>query len=164
MEVNVTSFSSEYGEYDLYVFIIDGVEVPVIYKKGKGMPVLRLQSQCFLGITFRSIECDCGKQFENVMKYIQKTEHAIVIFFCNQEARGYGLYKKIDILRNTQKFNSIKKAREVTNVVKDLRDYSLAAEILKKLQIYKVDILTNNKKKVTALENNGIEVNRVIEI
>jgi 3,4-dihydroxy 2-butanone 4-phosphate synthase/GTP cyclohydrolase II len=44
----------------------------------------------------------------------------------------------------------------------DLRDYGVAAQILKMLDVHQIDLITNNPQKVRDLRTHGIEVVSVI--
>ena len=46
----------------------------------------------------------------------------------------------------------------------DVRDYSLASQILKDMSIQSINLLTNNPLKVSSLESNGLKVSKVTSI
>jgi len=121
-------------------------------------PVLtRIHSECFTGDLLASLKCDCGDQLRGAIKKIANSGGGILIYLA-QEGRGIGLASKLRAY-NIQKdgFDTVS-ANQRLGFDDDERGYLPAVNILRKLGISKVKLLTNNPQKVKALEIHGINV------
>jgi len=121
-------------------------------------PVLvRLHSECFTGDLLASLKCDCGDQLRGAIRQMGN-EGSGVLLYLSQEGRGIGLLNKLRAYRlQDQGFDTIE-ANERLGFEADERLFSPATVILSRLGISKVRLLTNNPDKVTALQNNGVDV------
>jgi GTP cyclohydrolase II len=120
-------------------------------------PVLvRIHSECLTGDVFGSARCDCGPQLTEAIKRISR--EGGVILYLRQEGRGIGLYNKIDAYELQDCGLDTFAANRELNFAEDERDYHVAAEMLRALEIRSVCLLTNNPDKAEQLRNNGIEV------
>jgi len=123
----------------------------------KGVPLLRVHSQCLTGETFGSLRCDCGGQLTLAMQAIAQEGRGMVIYEY-QEGRGIGLMAKLQAYELQDAGIDTIEANHALGFKADLRDFSLAAAILHDLRISRVRLLTNNPRKVRALSERGIEV------
>lgn len=123
-----------------------------------GEPVLaRIHSECLTGDALFSLRCDCGAQLQAAMHRIA-LEGRGVIFYLRQEGRGIGLLNKIKAYRLQDKGADTVEANEQLGFGADMRDYSILNYMLDHLHIQQVKLMTNNPKKVEALEQLGIKV------
>lgn len=123
-----------------------------------GEPVLaRIHSECLTGDALFSLRCDCGAQLQAAMHRIA-LEGRGAIFYLRQEGRGIGLLNKIRAYRLQDKGADTVEANEQLGFGADMRDYSVLNHMLDHLQIQQVKLMTNNPKKVEALELLGIKV------
>lgn len=121
-------------------------------------PVLaRIHSECLTGDALFSLRCDCGAQLQAAMHRIA-LEGRGVIFYLRQEGRGIGLLNKIKAYRLQDKGADTVEANEQLGFGADMRDYSILNQMLDHLGIQQVKLMTNNPKKVEALEKLGISV------
>ncbi|MGV3278654.1 GTP cyclohydrolase II [Rickettsiales bacterium LUAb2] len=122
-------------------------------KNTKDVPV-RIHSQCLTGDVFHSIKCDCGEQLTAAMEYISSKQKGIIIWL-SQEGRGIGITNKIKAyeLQDTKGLNTID-ANLALNLPIDARTYDCAIEILNKLNLTSIELLTNNPEKINTLKNN----------
>ncbi|AUH33353.1 GTP cyclohydrolase II [Paracoccus tegillarcae] len=121
-------------------------------------PVLtRLHSACFTGDVLGSLKCDCGPQL-NAALQLMGQQGAGILLYLNQEGRGIGLANKMRAyaLQN-QGFDTVE-ANHRLGFDDDERDFRIGAALLRKLGFDQVRLLTNNPRKVTMLEENGISV------
>lgn len=122
------------------------------------LPVLvRIHSKCTTGDVFHSLRCDCGQQLEKSIELIKKEGSGIVMYL-DQEGRGIGLLNKIRAYKLQDKGLDTIEANHQLGFEEDLRTYSNAAKILKKLNVKKIKLITNNPKKLEGLQKNGIEI------
>lgn len=121
-------------------------------------PVLtRIHSECLTGDALFSLRCDCGSQLETAMQAIAHSGQGVLLYM-RQEGRGIGLVNKIKAYALQDAGMDTVEANQHLGFDADLRDYQLSCDMLKKLQISHIRLMTNNPKKVAALEENGIIV------
>jgi GTP cyclohydrolase II len=122
-----------------------------------GTPLVRIHSECLTGDVFGSQRCDCGEQLNLAMQAIAKEGSGFVIYE-RQEGRGIGLMAKLKAYElQDQGFDTVE-ANEHLGYDADLRDFVLPANVLRFFGITQIRLLTNNPKKIEALEDAGIEV------
>lgn len=155
---------SHYGDFNQYDIGNDDVKifskVDILTMNKNITPHIRIQSSCANSEIFKANDCDCASQLDKAMKTINKENNGI-IFYINQEGRGHGYSKKIAIVHKMQKDNkNTYEACESLNLKNDIRDYKIVADILKKIGISEVVLLSNNTKKIKNLEKYDIKVDR----
>jgi GTP cyclohydrolase II len=123
----------------------------------KGVPLLRIHSQCFTGEVLGSLRCDCRDQLEMAMQAIAKEGRGLVIYEY-QEGRGIGLMAKLQAYELQDAGIDTVQANHALGFKADCRDFSLPAAILHDLGVERVRLLTNNPRKAAALADAGIEV------
>lgn len=156
---------TDFGHFDMYGFTTDYSEEEIVaIVKGdlKGNPNVRMHSACLTGDIFHSQRCDCGAQLEASMKYID--EHGGMIIYLPQEGRGIGLMNKLRAYELIEKGYDTVTANLALGFDEDLRDYHVAAEILKYFGLSKINLLSNNPKKFEGLKDYGIEIVDRIEL
>lgn len=125
---------------------------------GDGQPVLaRVHSECLTGDALFSMRCDCGNQLQAALKAIAE-EGRGALFYLRQEGRGIGLLNKIKAYKLQDAGADTVEANEQLGFGADMRDYSILKPMLEHLNISKVRLMTNNPRKVAALEELGVEV------
>ncbi|MET1254516.1 GTP cyclohydrolase II [Aliikangiella maris] len=121
-------------------------------------PVLvRIHSECLTGDAFASLRCDCGPQLEAALEKIA-TEGRGILVYLRQEGRGIGLVNKIKAYALQDQGQDTVEANINLGFKADQRDFTIAANILDILDVKKVRLMTNNPRKVSALETANIEV------
>ena len=125
--------------------------------------LVRVHSECVTGDIFSSIRCDCGSQLNYAMKKIVEVGSGIIIYL-KQEGRGIGLEHKIQAYKLQDEGLDTVEANEKLGFPPDMRDYGTGAQILKDLGVTKLNIMTNNPKKLVGLEGHGLEIAERIKI
>jgi len=121
-------------------------------------PVLaRIHSECLTGDALFSLRCDCGAQLQHAMHRIS-VEGRGAIFYLRQEGRGIGLLNKIRAYHLQDCGADTVEANEQLGFGADMRDYSILKAMVDHLHIKSVRLMTNNPRKVNALEGLGIHV------
>lgn len=122
------------------------------------LPVLgRIHSECLTGDALFSLRCDCGFQLQAAMERIAK-EGRGVLLYVRQEGRGIGLLNKIQAYNLQDQGKDTVEANVELGFGADMRDYTICADMLHDLGVKRINLMTNNPRKVTALESFGIQV------
>lgn len=121
-------------------------------------PVLvRIHSECLTGDGLFSLRCDCGAQLQAALHKIAIQGRGAV-FYLRQEGRGIGLLNKIKAYHLQDKGADTVQANEALGFGADMRDYGLLKPMFEYFNIDKVRLMTNNPRKIRALEDLGITV------
>jgi 3,4-dihydroxy 2-butanone 4-phosphate synthase/GTP cyclohydrolase II len=124
-------------------------------------PLVRIHSECFTGDVMHSMRCDCGEQLEQSIQLIQKHGFGYIVYLRDHEGRGIGLTEKINAYQlQDQGMDTIEANLHLGHEI-DARDWSDAIAIIQALAITKLELLTNNPKKVAALAGGGVAVVQV---
>jgi GTP cyclohydrolase II len=120
------------------------------------VPLVRLHSECLTGDIFHSARCDCGKQLDEAVEIMAK--QGGIILYLRQEGRGIGLYNKLDAYKLQDTGMDTFAANRALGFDDDLRDFSVAVQMLEALGVDEIDLLTNNLEKVKTIEEQGVVV------
>ena len=127
-------------------------------------PVLsRIHSQCITGESFFSMRCDCRYQLTESLKQIADIGRGVV-FYLQQEGRGIGLSNKIKAYSLQDKGLDTVEANHHLGFKEDERTYENVAGMINFLAIKKLDLMTNNPKKIEALKSMGVEVSQRVPL
>jgi len=153
---------TEWGDFDLHGLIDEqtGQEHAAMSlgRIDDGAPVLtRMHSECLTGDTLYSLKCDCGAQLQAGLRAIAEAGRGVLLYL-RQEGRGIGLVNKIRAYALQQAGADTVEANRLLGLPDDARDYAVAADMLRRLGVHQVRLLTNNPAKVDALGRLGIEV------
>ncbi|MDN7246813.1 GTP cyclohydrolase II [Planococcus shenhongbingii] len=120
--------------------------------------LIRMHSICHTGDIFGSKRCDCGFQLKQSMKQIVDHGTGALFYLANHEGRGIGLFSKAMAYVLQENGYDTVEANESLGFVDDSRNYEDAIAVLKSLRTKPVTLMTNNPKKITALENSDLEI------
>jgi GTP cyclohydrolase II len=160
--VAIADLPSRFGNFQICGFVspCDGKEHTAIIKGdvvGKSGIVTRVHSECLTGDVMGSKRCDCRDQLLESLKIIEKEGTGIVLYL-RQEGRNIGLTEKIKAYAlQDHGFDTID-ANIHLGFQPDERDYGIAANILKNLQVQSIKLLTNNPEKIQQLTAAGIQI------
>ena len=151
-----------YGHFRLIPFRqkSNGLEHIALIKgdvSGSDPVLVRVHSSCATGDIFGSMRCDCGEQLHKAMQLIEKEGRGAIVYL-NQEGRGIGLMEKIRAYKLQEEGLDTVDANLHLGHKADERDYGVGAQILRKLGIEKMRLITNNPVKRIGLEGYGLEV------
>jgi len=123
-----------------------------------GEPVLaRIHSECLTGDALHSLRCDCGPQLEAAMQAIADQGRGVLLYL-RQEGRGIGLINKIRAYALQDSGADTVQANEQLGFEADMRQYDMLKIMLEHLGISRLQLMTNNPRKLQALKSIGIEV------
>lgn len=133
-------------------------------------PILRIHSECLLGDIFDQMRCGCGPQLDACLDAIE--DHGSGgVFYHRAEGRGMGLHAKSHSLRRQEgrdgrgawvgKVGTAEAMKEIGFPEADFRKYDWIGPALRGVGLQKFGLLTNNRRKLGWLINQGFDVHRV---
>jgi 3,4-dihydroxy 2-butanone 4-phosphate synthase / GTP cyclohydrolase II len=163
-----TSLPTRFGMFSIvgYRSSVDDKQLVALVKgevDGASDVLVRVHSQCLTGDTFHSLRCDCGEQLETSLAMIENEGRGVVLYLA-QEGRGIGLLDKLRAYELQDGGLDTVEANLELGLPVDLRDYGVGAQILADLGLSSIRLLTNNPKKIHAIEGFGLRVTAQVSI
>lgn len=161
--VSSARLPTKYGEFSIHVYesVIDGTQHFALVKGNihaqEAVPV-RVHSECLTGDILGSCRCDCGAQLDMAIRYIAEQGLGVVVYLRGQEGRGIGFGHKIQAYALQDLGYDTVDANLQLGFPIDAREYGMAAQILKDLQLTSVRLITHNPKKFFGLQRLGIQI------
>ncbi|WP_286924411.1 MULTISPECIES: GTP cyclohydrolase II [Lysinibacillus] len=118
--------------------------------------LIRMHSICHTGDIFGSQRCDCGYQLHESMKMIVEHGCGAIFYLADHEGRGIGLFSKsLAYLLQEEGLDTVE-ANHALGFSDDIRSYEEAITVLGALRSKPVTLITNNPKKLAALQAHGL--------
>ena len=166
--IETSKLPTSMGDFKIHAFtdsndLIDHLAIS-IGDLNVDKPILsRIHSQCITGESFFSLRCDCRFQLTESLNQIAKKGLG-AIFYLQQEGRGIGLSNKIRAYNLQDKGLDTVEANHQLGFEEDERSYETVSEMISFLGIKKIDLMTNNPKKIDALKSFGVIINQRIPL
>lgn len=129
--------------------------------EGGGPTLCRVHSECLTGESLRSMRCDCGPQLDLAMRRVAEAGGGLILYL-RQEGRDIGLLNKIRAYALQDAGADTVEANERLGFEPDNRDYGVAEPMFGHFGVRAVRLMTNNPRKVEALEGMGVRVAEVL--
>ena len=162
--VSQSKLPTRFGEFEISVFQNNKdqkehmmISRGILY--GAEQLAVRMHSQCQTGDIFGSLRCDCREQLEHALTTFSKLKKAALLYL-KQEGRGIGLANKIRAYHLQEKGLDTIEANEALGFPDEMRDYEIAASMIKLVNIQSIVLFTNNPKKIDGLKKYGINIVR----
>ncbi|MBT3169672.1 MAG: bifunctional 3,4-dihydroxy-2-butanone-4-phosphate synthase/GTP cyclohydrolase II [Candidatus Cloacimonetes bacterium] len=160
-KVSALNLPTDFGIFKMYAYQAEDALEPhlalIMGNLKSDEPVLtRIHSECFTGDVLGSLRCDCGIQLQTALQKISEKGEGIFIYL-RQEGRGIGLKNKLKAYELQEKGLDTVEANIELGFDAELRNFAVAASILKDLNVFKVRLMTNNPLKIADLKKSGIE-------
>jgi len=123
---------------------------------GGEAPLVRVQTHCTPGDVFHGLTCDCGAQLEASLARIAEEDRGVFLYLHHEAADDPDAL--LARMRSHLQPTVSEGEEPVRTGEQELRNFGIGAQILCTLGIRELRLLTNNPRKIVALEGFGLRV------
>lgn len=152
----IANLPTTHGDFLIQSFKENEKEHLVIFTKDLAEVVnVRIHSECLTGDAIGSIKCDCQAQLNFALDYI--SINGGMVIYLRQEGRNIGLLNKVNAYALQDKGFDTVEANHQLGFADDERTYEIVDYIFEKFNIKKINLITNNPKKLEHLNVELVE-------
>lgn len=119
-------------------------------------PLVRLHAECITGDVLGSLRCDCRDRLDLAMQVIAEHGAGVVLYIRGCVGRGIGIAGKLRAYAlQDNGYNAGTPRGEPSTA----RDHRVAADMLRRLGMVEITLLSTDPTEAEGLESNGIHVN-----
>ena len=155
-DCDIVVFRTKNGQNEFFCLLI-GTARKLLNEKINLIPTTRIHSQCVTGDILSSLKCDCGDQLKKSIDLMVKNKEGILIYL-SQEGRNIGLTNKLRAYKLQEEGLDTIDANLTLGFEEDERSYEIAYNILRKLNVNSIKLITNNPHKIREIEKMGIKI------
>jgi GTP cyclohydrolase II len=143
---------TRFGNFKIKAFKEGHKEHLAIYTENLPQtPMVRIHSECLTGDAIGSLKCDCRDQLEYSLDLI--SNHGGMVVYLRQEGRNIGLLNKVNAYALQDKGFDTIQANHQLGFSADERTYEIVTTILHHFDVHQIKLITNNPKKIDAIED-----------
>ncbi|MFL5767508.1 MAG: GTP cyclohydrolase II RibA [Actinomycetota bacterium] len=123
--------------------------------------LVRLHSECLTGDVLGSLRCDCGTQLAFALRRVAAEGRGLVLYGIGEEGRGVGILNKLRAYELQDLGLDTIEANHHLGLPADARDFTEAGDVLRRIGVRSVRLMTNNPSKADGLRAAGIGIDAV---
>lgn len=124
----------------------------------KGFANVRIQAECLTSTAFGSTMCDCAKQIERGLRMVANQPNTHLIYL-PQEARGWGLLSKVEIMRSMNAGLSLAEAQTKVGRPNGILSYHRVPDLLELAGLRcEIVLLTESAAKYAGVRATGVRL------
>jgi 3,4-dihydroxy 2-butanone 4-phosphate synthase/GTP cyclohydrolase II len=160
-EVNLPT---RYGDFRMIAYsseVDNEVHVALVRGEpaGEPAPLVRVHSHCLTGDVFGTTSCDCHQIIERSLEAIAQADRGVFVYL-HHTGRGFGIETPSEGGETPRILYHVRGQldRDLNRQRMVQRESGIGAQILIDLGLHSIRVLTNNPKKVVALDGYGISI------
>jgi GTP cyclohydrolase II len=154
---------TRHGEFEIVSFqddsgrLLDDIAIVRGPLPAQTVVPVRVHSECVTGDVLGSLRCDCGDQLQHALAQIDARGMGVLLYL-RQEGRGIGIANKVAAYALQDAGLDTVDANLHLGFDDELRSYDLAGAMLRALGLARIELFTNNPRKLDGLRAAGLDV------
>ncbi|MFT4679204.1 MAG: 3,4-dihydroxy 2-butanone 4-phosphate synthase/GTP cyclohydrolase II [Flavobacteriales bacterium] len=158
MEVNMPT---KYGDFKLHAFrqTTNQIEHLALVKgtwKEDEAVLVRVHSSSMVGDIFGSEQFGRGEQLHRAMEIIEERGKGVIVYI-NKLREGHGIVDELRAYQNVNKQGEENQSAAAPAKM-DNKDFGIGAQILRHLGVRKINLMTNNPRRMKGIVGYGLEI------
>ncbi|RHY95793.1 hypothetical protein DYB37_013189 [Aphanomyces astaci] len=160
--VSAATLPTSTSEWRMHAFRSQGCRrasepIALVYGDVEDNMYVRVHDQCVTSEVFGSLRCDCKEQFDHA-KAMMVAQGRGMLIYMPQEGRGIGLSNKVHAYCLQDQGADTVDANRVLGFEDDYRSYEPVLHILQHFHLSRIQLCTNNPRKIHLLTELGVEI------